>query len=268
MSRWVGDRLLCAARAGVLVVAVMAAVLPGVFTGPAAVAAPAHRSGDHLTLVRQSPWVGPDAPDQDLTMGLRIGSSAPRAALSLSFTVYKALSTRSAFDETLDGRGLGNVDAQSPSIPLSAFTTDAQGVTHVTIPVDGDTTPTGTGNWTADLGCPMGSCADVYPVKVTLTDSAPSGSGGGGAQLVTYLVYDDPSSTSQPLRVALVVPVGLAPPGAGSDGHVAAPSAAQVAGLEGLLGAFGQSPPVPVTLEPDPATLVHLVAGGGGGGVR
>ncbi len=195
-------------------------VLPALLTPGAASAAP--RSSDHITLVSQSPWVGAAASNQDLTMGLRIRSSAPRGDLKLSFTVYHPLTTRSGFDETLSGRDLGSVTARSPSIPLTGFSTTAQGVTTVTIPVDGDTTPTGTGNWTADLGCQLGSCANVYPVKVTLTDS---GSGTSGAQLITYLVYDDPASTSAPLRLALVVPLGLAPPVAEAVRAVSPPRA-------------------------------------------
>jgi len=231
--------------------------------GDRAGAAPAAHRADHLTLVRQSAWVGPNPPDQDLTLGLQVHSGAPRADLMLSFTVYEQLTTRSAFDETLSGRGLGTVAAQSPPIALSTFSTDGQGVTHVTIPVDGDTAPTGTGNWTAHLGCVPGSCADVYPVKVTLIDSASTGagSGGGGTQLITYLIYDDPSRDSQPLRLALVVPLGLAPPTAGRAGRVPAPSAAALSVLEGLLGAIGGAA-VPVTLVPDAATLEHLAGEG------
>jgi len=246
----------------IFITALLTGVVPGTFAR-AVSAAPSPsstRHADHLTLVRQSPWVGPSAPNQDLTMALSIRSSSPDSDLTLTFTVFKALSTRSAFDETLGGRDLGSVLAQSPAIALSGFETDAQGVTHVTIPVDGDTTPTGTGNWTADLGCQPGSCANVYPVKVTLGDSAPSGS--AGAQLVTYLVYNDPSSTSQSLRLALVVPIGLAPPVAGRSGHVPIPSTGAISHLEGLLGALGGSPVVPVTLAPDAATLGHLATSG------
>jgi hypothetical protein len=212
--------------------------------------------------VSQSPWVGPKVPNQDLTMGLRIRSSAPRSALKLSFTVYRPLTTRSGFDETLSGRSLGSVTARSPAITLTALTTTAQGVTDVTIPVDGDTTPTGTGDWTADLGCQPGSCANVYPMKVTLTDSAGSGSGATGAQFITYLVYDDPSSTSQALRLALVIPLGLTPPTAGRDGRVPDSSPAALTSLEGVLGAVETSSAVPVTLAPDAATLDHLAGSG------
>ena len=267
VPRRVGAILLLAVKAGLLItlgtlmtlVTVLAGLLPGTGRTPTAAAAPSARHTDHLTLVRQSPWVGPNDPNQDLTMGLRITTGVPRAALKLSFTVYHPLSTRSAFDETLSGRSLGSVAAQSPGIALSGFSTDAQGVTHVTIPVDGDTTPTGTGNWTADLGCRPGSCANVYPVKVTLGDAS-----GSGAQLITYLVYDDPSSTSEPLRLALVVPLGLAPPTADGAGHVPAPTRGALGTLEGLVGAVTASPPVPVTLAPDPATLDELVVSGHG----
>ncbi len=234
-------------------------------TAPAApaTAAAGGRRADHISLVRQSPWVGPELPDQDLTLALDIQSVSPRPDLALSFTVYSPLTTLSAFDETLSGRALGTPVAQSPAIALPAFSTDAQGVTHVTIPVDGDTTPTGTGNWTADLKCRPGSCANVYPVKVTLTDSSASGSASASTDLVTYLDYDDPSSSSQALRFALVVPEGLAPPVAGADGRVPPPDPHAVATLDGLLDAIG-SAAVPVTLEPDPATLTHLAATGHG----
>jgi hypothetical protein len=257
----VGVILLPAAIAALSGVTLLAGILPGAFSASGAGAATARRA-DHITLVRQSPWVGPDALHQDLTMGLQVQSSSPTSALTLSFTVYNPLQSRSAFDETLTDRGLGTVDAQSPPIPLSEFTTNAQGVTQVTIPVDGDTTPTATGNWTADLGCQPGSCANVYPIKVTLTDSAASGPGSDGAQLVTYLVYDDPSSSSQLLRFALVVPLGLTPAPADSHGLISAPSASSVSDLEALLGAIEASPAVPITLAPDPATLEKLDGAG------
>ena len=263
LPRRIGDVLALALSAAVFAVMFLAGIVAGPGTGAGA-ATPSNRRADHITLVRQSPWVGPKAPDMDLTMELRIQSSAPRADLALTFTVYDPLRTRSAFDETLSGRGLGATTAQSPAIALSAFTTDAQGVTHVTIPVDGDTAATGPGNWTANLGCPPGSCADVYPVKVSLTDTSSSGSGSGtsGAQLITYLVYDDPSVTSQPLRLALVVPLGLAPPTADRAGRVPAPGSSALATLDGLVDAIGASGSVPVTLVPDPATLEHLAATG------
>ena len=74
-------------------------LLPVAFAPPAS--ATPGRHVDRLTLERQSPWVGPNPPNQDLTMGLRIRSGAPTSALRLSFTVFRPVSTRSGFDETL-----------------------------------------------------------------------------------------------------------------------------------------------------------------------
>jgi hypothetical protein len=266
---------------GLCVGAVLVATLPGPSASASGeptvrAAGSATHVGDNLTLVRQSPWVGPRPPNQDLTLGLRITSRAPRSALSLTVSVYHHLTTRSAFTETLGGKGLGAVLARSPSIPVSSLPTDGQGVTTLTIPVEGDTTPaasTTKGSWLAQLGCAPGSCADVYPVKINLADAALAGASGtqpgtsasgapgsapSEAQLVTYLVYDDPSSSSQPLRFALVIPLGLAPPVAGRNGQAAAPNGPALARLDGLLGAIGSSGVVPLTLIPDAATVAWL----------
>jgi hypothetical protein len=195
--------------------------------------------------------VGPRPPDQALTLGLRIRSTAPKRDLALTVTVFSHVASRSAFDETLNGRGLGAVVTRSPSLPLTSLTTDAPGVTTLTIPVVGDTTPDVPGDWTADLHCVPGDCADVYPLKVTLSDSG----SGGGAQLISYLVYDDPASTSQPLRFSLVAPLGLAPPTADGRGQRRLPGAAAEARLSSLVSTISAAPAVPVTLLPDPATL-------------
>ncbi|HUI03158.1 MAG TPA: DUF6049 family protein [Acidimicrobiales bacterium] len=246
--------------------AVVAAALAGVLvvgtTGPLrarqAGAAPAPARGGGLVLVRQSPWVGPRAPQQSLVMDLRITGRAPRASLRLSVAVYHHLSTRSQFTETLTGRDLGAVLTHSPALSVSALSTNAQGVTRLTIPVVGDTMPGTGGDWTADLGCTPGSCADVYPVKVSLSSTA----GAAVAQLVTYLVYDDPSSTSQPLRFAFVVPLGLAPATAGANGRVAPAAPAAVSRLEDLMGEIQAAGAVPLTLIPDPATATRLQGAG------
>src|SRR5271154_1196314 len=75
--------------------AVLLGILPAILSPPAS--APSGRHVDHLTLVRQSPWVGPNPPSQDLTMGLRIRSGAPTSALRLSFPVFRPVPTRSGF---------------------------------------------------------------------------------------------------------------------------------------------------------------------------
>jgi hypothetical protein len=219
--------------------------------------------GDSLTLVRQTPWVGPNPADDTLALYLRVTSSAPPQDLKLTITIYKPLIGRSTFDETMAGRALGAVVARSPALPVTALATDPQGVTHITIPVAGDTSPTTTGDWSADLGCTPGSCADVYPLKVVLTDTRAGTATATGAQFITYLIYNDPAPKSEPLRFAMVAPLGLAPPVAdATTGNVPAPNAASVQRLESAVNAVGASGAVPLTIVPDPATLQHLAGYG------
>ncbi len=68
-------------------------------------------------------------------------------------------------------------------------------------------------------------------------------------------MYDDPSTNSQPLRVSLVAPLGLAPPTADGRGQRRLPSPAAVAHFETLVSTVAAAPAVPMTLVPDPATL-------------
>ena len=217
------------------------------------------RPGDGLALVGQSPWVAPTSSSQQMSLALRITSRMPRADLSLSLTVYRRLTTRSDFDETLSGRSLGSAVARSPELALTSLTTDAGGVTRLSVPVEGAGAPSQGGVWTADLGCTPESCAGVYPVKVALSDSA-SGGSSPAAQLVTYLVYDQPSTSTVPLRVAIVIPLGLAPPVAGSAGTADAPSVGAVSALDGLVSDIAGASAVPLTLVPEPAAVNQLDA--------
>ncbi|HTZ09103.1 MAG TPA: hypothetical protein VMB72_08525, partial [Acidimicrobiales bacterium] len=249
-----------------VVVVILGGLAGAAWADPGAPAGPAPASSAAtlgLSLVRQTPWVGPGPGHQELSLGLRVTGTAPRAPLAVTLTVYDALSTRSGFAETLGGRDLGGVLTRSPALPLSSLATDAQGVTTLTVPVVGDAAPPGAGTWTADLRCPAGGCAGVYPVEVAVGGATP-GSGAPSAQLVTYLVYDDPSSQAQPLRFALVVPLGSTSPAAGADGRSAGVGAAELSRFDGVVGALATAPTVPVTLEPDPAMLQALAASGHG----
>jgi len=226
-----------------------------------AVAASA-RTSDAVTLAGQSPaWLGPDPAHQVLTLSLHVSSGAPRRALGVQLTLYRRVPTRSQFSEMTSGRGLGTSMARSPTLAVESLSADAHGGLRVTIPVIGDVAPTVPGNWTAPLGCRSG-CAGVYPLKVTLTDSASSAT---GPSFVTFLIYDDPSPGSHPVRVALVVPLGL--PAANAVGHAAGGVGGRatdvaVARLEALAGTLSDAPQLPLTVVPDPSSLVALTAGG------
>ncbi len=103
-----------------LLLAVSASGAPAAGASPSA-PGPAHavttRSSDAPTLVHQSPWVGPRSPDQALTLGLRVRSAAARRDLALTVTVFDHVASRSAFDETLSGRGLGGWWRARPPSP-------------------------------------------------------------------------------------------------------------------------------------------------------
>ena len=216
---------------------------------------------DVLSLAAQSPsWVGPDPAHQVLTLTVRISSSAPRRDLGLQLTVYHHLVNRSTLNETVSGRELGTVATRSPVLDVGSLPSDPQGDVRVAIPVLGEAAPAVTGTWTANLGCPAGACAGVYPLKVALTDT--NSQGAAAPSFVTYVIYDEPTIARQPLRVALVVPEGLPVVTATPAGELPGPRGGDVARLEGLVTALSNAADVPVTLVPDPATVDALVVAG------
>ncbi|HMK62718.1 MAG TPA: hypothetical protein VK386_03780, partial [Acidimicrobiales bacterium] len=134
-----------------------------------------------MTLVSQSPWVGPG---QAMQLRLDI-SGAPLDALSLGITLYDHLTSRSAFAETTAGVPVGAVLASTELSP-AALPGDGQRGVSITIPLSsGDAPASGTGPLVANLSCPLGSCGGVYPLRLQLF----SGSGQQLSSLFTYLVY-------------------------------------------------------------------------------
>ncbi len=251
-------------RRSVSGVALVLILVPGILLavlGRPAVAASA-RNSDAVTLAAQSPaWLGPDPAHQVLTLSLHVASSAPRSALGVQLTLYRRVPTRSQFTEMTSGRGLGTSLARSPTLAVKSLAADAHGDLRVTIPVMGDVAPAAAGDWTAPLGCRSG-CAGVYPLKVTLVDSA---SPAIGPSFVTFLIYDNPSAGSHPVRVALVVPLGLPAAnlaGGPAGGAVGRATAVAVARLESLAGTLSDAPQLPLTVVPDPSSLVALEAEG------
>ena len=196
---------------------------------------PAH-NGPALTLVSQTPWVGPGQPMQ---VELRVARSQA-ASLDLQIAVYDCLTSRSALAETM-GTAAGVVEAQD-SVSVASLPIDSAGDVTITIPVDDGTTPvTGSGPVTAPLHCASGP-SGVYPIGLTLSD------GSGRARLRLPRLTAAPGT--EKLRLAWVVPLSLGP-GAGADSSA-------VDSLAGLLSLLSAHPGVPVTLEPTPAALSTL----------
>jgi hypothetical protein len=202
-----------------------------------------------LTLLSQSPWVGPGQP-----MQLRLDVGGAPASSSLTFTLFGHLTSRSAFAETAGGTAVGEVLATA-TVPVSSLSADPQGGVDVTVPVQsGDAPATGTGPFTADLYCTAGSCGGVYPLRIQLS----SAGGGSPSSLITYLVYANPPTHTQRLRLAWVLPLSLPSPGRSAGAAAQAQDSSAVAALGALELAVAAHPTVPLTLYPEPATVSAL----------
>lgn len=233
-----------------------ATLLAGAPAGARGVSPPAHLAaggsssgGPALTLLSQSPWVGPGQ-----SMQLRLGlGGAPASAASITFTLFSHLTSRSAFAETAGGTAVGN-SLGSSTVQASTLAPDPQGGVDVTVPVEsGDAAAAGTGAFTANLDCAAGSCGGVYPLRVQL-----SVAGGTRTSLITYLVYANPPADTQRLRLALVMPLSLPLGGPGR----AVPQVQDTAldTLDNLDAAMSAHSAAPLTLYPEPASVAALAA--------
>jgi len=138
---------------------------PGV--GPALSASSGH-GGPVVTVLSQTPWVGPG---QAMQLRLAFGRTDV-STLSLTLTLYQHLTSRSAFAETTAGTAVGNV-LSSATVEVGSLPADPQGGVDVTVPVDsGDAPAAGSGPLTARLACAANSCGGVYPLRLQLSSSA------------------------------------------------------------------------------------------------
>jgi hypothetical protein len=213
-------------------------------------------SGPALSLLAPPTVAGPSSP-----FGVRLGVSGtvPLTALTLSVTVYGPVPDLTEFDETLGGSPVGDIVASSGTFPVSSLPADPQGGVDLTVPVTAaGVTGAGTGPFTADLSCQLGSCGGVYPVLLKLTDTD---SGDVTSRLLTYLVYTDPAGDIEPLRFALVVPLSL-PASTVFPGDLDL-DPASLATLANVMGALaGPRATMPLTIVPGPATVAALTSTG------
>ncbi|HXW32723.1 MAG TPA: hypothetical protein VEJ21_06480 [Acidimicrobiales bacterium] len=245
-----------------LLFALASALGAGLVGGALAGTGPATASGGGsghtqptLTLLSQSPWVGPG---QAMQLHLDI-AGAPLGSLSLGVTLYDHLTSRSAFAETADGVPEGAILASTTVSPAS-LPSGGQGSVSLTIPVaSGDAPSTGSGPLVADLDCPPGSCGGVYPLRLQLFSSSVDQL----SSLFTYLVYADPPAGTQKVRVALVLPWSLSSPSSPSGVPVTTAITPQVsdttaAALTSVLQVLATHPADPLTVAPEPASVEAL----------
>jgi len=223
--------------------ALLAAVL-GV--GSITVAASPAAAAPSFTLSGQTPWTIVDGTvDFDLTI-----IDAPLDA-TVSVTVHEAMTSRTAFDNSLEGEDLAGT-IHELTVPVGLLPAIGSSERRLTLQLDGAGVP-------APDRVPIGE-AGVYPVELALTV--------GGAEpisFVTHLVVvaGDGSAPAIGERLGLswVWPLA-ATPELTPDGELAATGAAEL-GANGRLGrqiaALADSP-IPVTIAPGGLTAAQWIA--------
>ena len=234
-------RFLAALVAGVVVVL-------GV-TGPAGSAAAAGAPPAAITLVSQPAWTPLGG---DLPIALRVDGD-PRG-LSVRVVVHSIVSSRSGFERTVAGNGLGRtIDTIEASVDSLPTTGDDRmltiGLQAAGAPADANRVP---------IPRP-----GVYPLEISLVD-------GHGAQIdgfVSHLVAVTPTpagspAIGQPLRLSWVWPMVAAP--AYTPNDQPDPRVVDQLGPEGrvgsIAGALPQADGVPLTLAPGPETVESWAA--------
>ncbi len=219
-TRW-ARRALCT-LAVTLFVASPLSVCLSASEGPAGASVRQSTVGPALTLVSQSPWVTPQQPWFNLSLG--VGDlTVPTGQLHVNVTFYSRLDDESQFAQAAGGVPQKSVLLRVPGVPVSQ-TTSAGRVADVCVTVarDSDDTPptAGTGvclagSDTLTLGCTPGTgrCGDVYPVSIALVRQTSSTSSSTTvARFTTFLTYQEPGAIGPggALRVATVLPVATA----------------------------------------------------------
>jgi len=257
--------------AGGRVVAALALVTVTLFLGRAgpALASPSGTAGvvraapaPGLVLLSQTPWV---TPGQAFDLHLRTSTSVPASRLGLTVSVYACLSSVSGFDQSVGAGPSGTPASSTPSpVAVSGLPTLPGGGVDLSLPVvlgaSGTGAPSAGAPFTIHLLPVVGQCqsfpAGVFPVRIQLVDT-PGGSVLGS--FTTHLVYTEATSTTQRLRVSVVLPVHLTqqatpaptPPAllARPGAALTTPPASAVAAEAGTVSAIAAHPTVPLTLQ-------------------
>ncbi|MDQ1402518.1 MAG: hypothetical protein QOG03_834 [Actinomycetota bacterium] len=190
-----------------------------------------------IRLVSQTPWVGQGG---ELDLGLVVQSPG-RSDVEVAVTVRQAVTSRSAFAQTLAGR-FSSAVIDVTSATLAELKPTPTGGVFVRLPVQDPSQP-------RDRSRLLLRSAGVYPVVVELRTP---GDGRVLDRFVTHLLYA-PTAAKQKLGVAWVVPFHAAP-AIEADGRRRLPPAT-AAGLAGLSHSIASHPTVPLTLAPTPETL-------------
>lgn len=209
-----------------LVAAALAVALPGAVAS----AQPAGR----IALAGQTAWVRPDGPFQ---LRVDVDGVGAEAELEVAVTVHRVVRTRSQFQRTVDGEGLGRAVVAPTVEPL-------------------DDLRFGPGGAVVTVDLPRRLAPGVYPVSVALRDD----DGEVADSFVTHLVRLPDEVPEIPLSVAWLQAVDAAP-SVRPDGERRLDED-DLARLRTVAAAVGGAPETAVTLDVTPEVLEALEAAG------
>ncbi len=181
---------------GLVILLVVAVVAPVAVTPAAALGQIGQMGpGGRISLASQTPWVEPDG-----AFELRADLAGVRRPedLALEISVREAVTSRSQFSQTIEGRLLGDELWRRGPTPLADIQLDDAGAARVTVPIASSPTTAANGERPVVL-----ADAGVHPVRVVLHDAE---AGAEVDSFTTHLVRtrrDD----ARPLDVAWVQPV-------------------------------------------------------------
>ncbi|MBA3654375.1 MAG: hypothetical protein H0W70_09300 [Actinobacteria bacterium] len=236
-----GGRVGARRAAGGVARTALAVLFTGAVTSlPSAALAQGSAAGS-IRLVGQTAWVS-----QGGEFALRLNASTRTPEdLEVAVTIYPAVGSRSAFNETLTNRVRGSAVAVKADA-LSDLPVDAEGAITIRLPIQDAAQPRDP--LRVRLRGP-----GVYPVSVELR-----GVGGGrqADRFVTHLVNIPEPVTGPKLAAAMILPLA-APPALQRDGSRRLTNAWSSA-LRALVAGLGSYQDVPVTVLPQPETLQAL----------
>jgi hypothetical protein len=244
--------------AAVLLPAALGAVPSLAAGGPAPAAATSATTSSTAAfgLAGQSTDVTPGASGTG-TFGLTLSvGTGVSAGAEVDVGLYRALTTRSAFEATLSSPPIGEIDRAGP-VPVAGLPLAAGGGRTLDVTIVPGSTPSTVTGPSLSLGCQLGNgtCPGIYPVVVTLVRAG----GGTLARFTTYLTFTE-GVAAAPLRFAWVVPVS-APVRFHGDRPGRAlvpPSGPVVDALAGLVKSLESHPDVATTVAASPAAVQQL----------
>jgi hypothetical protein len=227
-------------RLTAVVLALGASLAASASTGAAAAEPPGT-----IRLVSQTAWVTTGG---EFALRLRVTTKTPDD-LEVAVTVYPAVGSRSAFDETLTDRVRGSAVSVNAD-PLADLPVDADGTVTIRLPIQDP-------NQARDPQRIRLRGAGVYPVAVELRGT------GGGARVdrfVTHLINLPDVVNGPKLATALVLPIA-ASPALQRDGtrKLSAADAISARSIVAAIETYGE---VPLTVLPQPETLQALALSG------